>query len=89
MKFSIKITFLLFAVTSLFFAQNNYSWAASNEKVDDLIYTLSSHDKNVRESAVRELGNIGDTAARKALNVMKIARAVAQTEPRIESSFRE
>ncbi len=67
MKLSKKIAVLLFVITALFFAQTDYSWAASNEKVDELINTLSDYDKNARESAVRELGNIGDPAALNAL----------------------
>ncbi|MCR4290680.1 MAG: urea ABC transporter permease subunit UrtB [Candidatus Scalindua sp.] len=63
-----KISVLLFIITALFFVQTDYSVAASNEKMDELIYTLSYHDKDVREGAVRELGNIGDPAALNALN---------------------
>ena len=65
-----KIAVLLFIITALFFVQTDYSVAASNEKIDELIYTLSSHDKNVREGAVRELGNIGDPAALNALDAL-------------------
>jgi len=38
MKLSKKIAVLLFVITALFFVQTNYSGAASNEKVDELIY---------------------------------------------------
>jgi len=69
-EFSMKIAVLLFIITALFFVQTDYSVAASNEKVDELIYTLSSHDKNVREDAARELGNIGDPAALNALDAL-------------------
>ncbi len=68
MKFSIKIAVLLFIINLLFFVQTDYLVAASNEKVDDLVNTLSDYDKTVRESAVRELGNIGDPTALNALN---------------------
>ncbi|MCP5008248.1 MAG: urea ABC transporter permease subunit UrtB [Planctomycetes bacterium] len=68
MKLSIKIAVLLFIITTLFFVQTDYLVAASNEKVDDLVNTLSDYDKTVRESAVRELGNIGDPTALNALN---------------------
>ncbi len=68
MKFSIKISVLLFVITALFFAQTNYSVAASNEIVGELIKKLSDHDKNARKSAVSELGNLGDHAALNALD---------------------
>ena len=63
MKFSMKIAVLLFIITALVFAQTDYSEAASNAKVDELINTLSDNDKKVRENAVRELGNLGDTCS--------------------------
>lgn len=68
MKLSKKIAVLLFVITALFFAQTDYSGAASNEKVYELIYMLSGEDKGVRESAARELGNLEDPAALDALN---------------------
>jgi len=67
MKFSMKIAVLLFVITALVFARTDYSGAASNEKVDEHIYMLSNSDKDVRENAARELGNIGDPAALNAL----------------------
>jgi urea transport system permease protein len=66
-KFSMKIAVLLFVITALVFARTDYSGAASNEKVDEHIYMLSNSDKDVRENAARELGNIGDPAALNAL----------------------
>ncbi|MFQ5713900.1 MAG: urea ABC transporter permease subunit UrtB [Candidatus Scalinduaceae bacterium] len=45
-----------------------YSETASKEKLDRLIYMLSDEDEGVRESAVRELGNLEDPAALDALN---------------------
>ncbi len=67
MKFSMKIAVLLFVIAALVFAQTDSSGAASNEKVDEHIYMLSNYDKDVRENAVRELGNLGDPAALNAL----------------------
>jgi len=67
MKFSMKIAVLLFVITTLVFAQTDYSGAASSEKVDEHIYMLSNSDKDVRENAARELGNLGDPAALNAL----------------------
>ena len=45
MKLSKKIAVLLFVITALFLARMDYSEAAPNEKMDDLLYALSSHNK--------------------------------------------
>jgi len=68
MKFSMKIAVLLFIIAASFFAQTDYLGAASNEKVDELVYMLSDYDKDVRKSAVRELGNTRDPAILSALD---------------------
>jgi urea transport system permease protein len=68
MKSSVRVVVVLFIVAALSIVNVGYLTAASNEKMDDLIYTLSSHDKDVRAEAARELGNIGDPVAIKALD---------------------
>ncbi len=68
MKLSKKIAVLLFVITALFLARMDYSEAAPNEEMDDLLYALSSNNKDVRAGAAEEIGNIGDPAALKALD---------------------
>ncbi len=68
MKSSVRAVVVLLIVAALSTVNVGYLTAASNEKMDDLIYTLSSHDKDVRAEAARELGNIGDPVAIKALD---------------------
>jgi len=68
MKFSKKIAVLMFILSALVLAQVTYSEAASKDYVDRYISMLSDEDKGVRESAVRELGNLGNPAALKALD---------------------
>lgn len=68
MGFSMKITVLLLILSALIFPQVTYSEASPKEEIDKLIYILSDKDKDVRESAVRELGNLGDTKALEALD---------------------
>ena len=68
MKFSKKIAVLLFIISALVLARVAFSEAASKDYVDRFISMLSDEDKGVRESAVRELGNLADPAALDALN---------------------
>ena len=68
MKFSRKIAVLMFIVSALVLAQVAFSEAASKDNVDRFISMLSDEDKGVRESAVRELGNLEDPAVLEALN---------------------
>ncbi len=68
MKFSKKIAVLMFIISALVLAQVAFSEAASKDYVDRFISMLSDEDKGVRESAVRELGNLEDPAALDALN---------------------
>ena len=68
MKFSRKIAVLMFIVSALVLAQVAFSEAASKDNVDRFISMLSDEDKGVRESAVRELGNLEDPSVLEALN---------------------
>ena len=68
MKLSMKIAVLIFILTPLVFPQVTYSEVSSKEKMDKLIHMLSDEDKDVRESAVKEIGNLGDTEALEALD---------------------
>ena len=68
MKFSKKIAVLMLIISALVLAQVAFSEAASKDSVDRFISMLSDEDKGVRESAVRELGNLEDPAVLEALN---------------------
>lgn len=68
MKFSKKIAVLMLIISALVLAQVAFSEAASKDSVDRFISMLSDEDKGVRESAVRELGNLEDPSVLEALN---------------------
>ena len=68
MKLSRKIAVLMFILSALVFPQVVYSEAASKDYVDRFISMLSDEDKDVRENAVSELGNLGNPAALDALD---------------------